>query len=589
LDWTYIQDNGISIDKGIVAGNYICLLAQDTESSSFYSVIVYDLQTGSMLPDKIVDAVDMCGYNAGQILIYMQISMASEIDVCDLSTMQNQKVIDAPQGISICGLSYDMSSGMIAIMGNGAVYTSRDGMPFAESGYLSVKQGNPAQAVLADENTYIAIVSGESMYICDLEAAKNLRPLHIVGFDLSEDVIMAYQASHPNTPVVFTNCNLSGTDDLALQLVLRTGDVDIYVIPTGMPIYNAIMEKGFALDLSHEQTLTQTVQSMYPRMKEQVTQDGKIYGLPVSAHYRTIGYNCELFKNIDIPLPNNLLELMDLIQELAQKDDTLLMHAPLSGAANTVLRSLLNTYLYTVTEKGHRSSFDSNILRNLMEKWEQLSPIFDPIDNRSTLMESPALFIENYSMLPGVNDFTYEGYAPLSLAAITGGEEIIPASLYTMIINPGSNNQSDAIDFLSFYAQNFPPMNRIVMFPNENVPIKDPESEERVSDAEQNILALTKQLDNCKPEEKKQLTVQLDQAKEDLAYWQSSLWLISQEEIETFRKIGDKLAFGREDLSYDTQNKQLHDLINQFSKRAMDSVRFCNTFSSIFEMSQREE
>jgi len=589
LDWSYILENNNPIDKGIVVGNYICLLSQDTESPSFYSVVIYDLLTGAMLPEKILNAMDICCYNAGQLLIYQQFYVGGEIYVYDLSTMQTQKILDVPQGNDINGLAYNKSNGMIAMMGNGAVYTSRDGKPFAESGYLSVKQGNPVRAILADDISYIAIVPDESLYVCNLETGKNLHPLHIAGFDLSEEIITSYRASHPNTPIVFTNYNLSDTDDLALQLVLRTGDVDIYVLRTGMPIYNAMMEKGFALDLSREKTLTQAVQAMYPRMIEQVTLDGKTYGLPVGISYRALGYNCELFQEMDIPIPNSLIELANLIEEFAQRDDALLMHAPLSGAANIILRSFLDTYLYTVADKSHNVSFDPQMLHRLMERWERVAPILDQADTRSVLMDSPALFIENYGRLPGVDDYLYDGYAPLSLAAISGDEEIIPASLYAMIINAGSANQPAAVDFLTFYAQNLSPKDRISMSPDENTPIKNENTEMKISEAEQNIATLSKQLDDCQPEEKKQLTEQLEQAKADLAYWQSSLWLISQADIETYREIGNELTFGREDLSFDTRDKQLHDLIGQFSNRAIDSVRFCNAFSAIYEMSLREE
>lgn len=88
LDWSYILENNNPIDKGIIVGNNICLLAQDTESPSFNSVVIYDLLTGAMLPDKILNAMDICSYNAGQLLIYQQSYLAGEIQVCDLSTMQ---------------------------------------------------------------------------------------------------------------------------------------------------------------------------------------------------------------------------------------------------------------------------------------------------------------------------------------------------------------------------------------------------------------------------------------------------------------------------------------------------------------------
>lgn len=590
LDWSAMADKRYSIMQGVVTGGRICLLAEDNESASFYSVFFFDKESGAMLPDKITDAWDICNYEAGIILVYMQpFGLGSGISVCDVNTLQAQKLLDTPEG-DLAGLSYDKESGIIAITGNGAVYTSKNGAPFTEGGYLNINmQSNVVRAVLPDENTYVAMVPNDLVLVCDLASLKDVKPLHIAGGDLSEETVAAFRKANPGTPVVYVNMNLRDTDILALQLVLRTGDVDIFVMPTGLPIYDAMLEKGFALDLSNEQSLTGAVSAMYPRMADQVTRDGRLYGLPVNIRYNTLGYNPALFTDMNLPVPKTMLELLDQLQSLAPRDDAVLMYAPLGGTSEAVLQYLMNTYLSAVTAKSPGMDFNPELFRNLMAKWEAIAPLLDQADTQDRLMESPTLFCDRYWSLPGEGYSMTDGFAALPLAINEGGEKIVPASLCAMIVNPASNNQAEAKRFLTFYAQNLNDTARISMCPDENDPVKSKKSEEAMASLEQDIQKLKEQLATCAPEEKKQLTEQLLEKQESLAQWQADQWTISAEEINAYRAIAGMLVFGREDVGFFAHDKQIHDLINQFNDRGIDSARFCDAFLSIWEMAQRED
>jgi hypothetical protein len=308
--------------------------------------------------------------------------------------MQMQMLLDAPDGC-LAGLAYDKKSRTIAITGNGAVYTSKQGAPFTEGGYLNINMNsNTVRAVFLDENTYVAIVPGETALICDLSNIKSIKPLHIAGGDLSEETVAAFRKANPGTPVVYVQ--MMEEDMLALQLVLRSGDVDIYVMPTGMPIYADMLDKGFALDLSGEPVLMEKVSAMYPRMAEQVMKDGRLYGLPISVSYSTLGYCPTLFSSLGLPVPQTMFELLEQLQSLSARDDTVLMYAPLNGASDAVLRYLLNTYLSAATAKSSAMTLDPETFRSLMANWESISPMLKQADNRDTLMESPALFCDHF-------------------------------------------------------------------------------------------------------------------------------------------------------------------------------------------------
>ncbi len=591
LDLSGMQDSINMIEQGVFTGGYVCLLAFDEKSSSFYSTFLFNLSSGSMLPQKIKDAWDICIYEPGKILVYLQpLGGRGEISACDPATAQTQKLLDVPEG-SLAGLAYDRAGGTTAITGNGAVYVSSHGAPFTEGGYLNINmQSNTVRAVLSSENTYIAIVPNEAAFLCDIGALNAVKPLRIAGSDLSEETVAAYRKLNPDKPVVYVKMNILETDILALQLVLRTGDVDIYVMPAGLPIYTAMLEKGFALDLSGEQDLVSAVSAMYPRMAEVVRKDGKLYGLPVDVvNHDALGYNPKLFAQSGLTVPQTLFELMDQLEALGQREDTALMDARLAGPSQTVLRYILYTYLSAATAKSHGTAFDPETFRSLVARWEAIAPTLEKDGARSALMESPALFCNRFFFMPGHGSFLTEGYEVLPLAIGEGKEKILPAAMNAMIVNPASANQAEAIRFLAFYAQNMPGQQRIAMYPNENDPVADPEMQQRAMKEEANIQLLTAQLSACAPEEKKQLTEQLEQARQTLASWQADMWAIGPEEIKAYRGIADMLIFGREDVGFSTHDKQIYDLCNQLGDGGIDSARFCDAFIGIWEMAWREE
>jgi hypothetical protein len=589
LDWSSMADKRYMIEQGIVTGGRICLLAPDDESTSQYSVFFFDLQSGALLPGKIKDAWDICNYETGKILIYMTpLGLDSGISTCDVNTAQTQKLLDAPEGY-LSGLAYDRESGTIAITGNGAVYTSKQGAPFTEGGYLNISmQGNIVRAALPDENTYAAIVPNDTVLVCSLSSLKGVKPLHIAGGNLEEETVAAFRRANPGTPVVYMN--MMEEDILALQLVLRTGDVDIYVLPTGLPIYGDMLQKGFALDLSGEQQLASTVSAMYPRMKEQVMRDGKLYGLPIYVYtFDALGYNPELFEKAGLAVPQTLFELMDQLESFAQRDDTLLMYASLSGTSEAVLRYISHAYLSATTAKSPEMAFDPETFRSLIARWEAISPGLEKDTAQEMLAESPSMFCSRFLFTPGNGNYLLDEYKVLPLAIGDGYEKILPAVLGAMIVNPASKNQAEAIRFLDFYEENMPWQQRFAMYPDENDPVADPEMLKSVNEKEQDIQLLTDQLAACAPEDQKQLTEQLEQAKKDLASLKADMWVIGADEISAYRDIAGMLLFGREDVGFFTTDKQILDLCNQLSAHKIDSARFCDAFISIWEMAQREE
>lgn len=117
-----------------------------------------------------------------------------------------------------------------------------------------------------------ASASGETLYVQ-------------VGSDESE---AAFLKKHPEVTVEYVDASKMDTINMStseLNTKLLTGEIacDAYSVYTSYQDVQAMIDKGFVMDLSSSQIITDAVNRMWPSMRDQVMKDGKIYGVPSSA------------------------------------------------------------------------------------------------------------------------------------------------------------------------------------------------------------------------------------------------------------------------------------------------------------------
>ncbi len=560
--------------KGIVTSNLLCLMVGRIDVSDETSVFTFDLESGKLNPGRITDVSDMCGYQPGKILILRTLDY--EILAADVTAMQTETHIDAPGAYGLTGLCYDSGSDTICVMSGMVVYASRQGMPFEPCGYMDSKSSLAIHTVLPNEYTYIALLFSHQLSVCNFTSFEDARPVHMIGGGPVGGMVSDYFQANPGTPVLYDE--YMPDQYIPKMLLYSPEEADIFIVSTDNGIYNGILNKGHALDLNQAEAVTKAVADMHPDIRDKVTKDGKIYGLPIDVACTTMLYDRGLFQELGLKVPNTWLELMDLMIELAQRDDICLMKKPYYGASasETVLTLMMNAYFNAASAGNPGLAYDPATFQSLLEKWEEMDSVLDRAGERPVKEDQKALFKPDLPGWPKFSAGRLAGFSILPLAFSPGGEKYAPASLSVMMINPASKHREEALRFLEYYAKNLPAYYRIYLCPGENAPAPIPSTVKEMAKNEQIIAQLTQQWDSSAGEEQARLGELLDYYKKDLTYMQEHSLAMTPEDIADYRRIADNMIFGLNGAGYIYMDKVYNDTLQLFKDHTANSKILSN-------------
>lgn len=173
------------------------------------------------------------------------------------------------------------------------------------------------------------------------------------------DVYKTFTAAHPDVKVEQIEGYLEA-DVLLNKLITRSMDEDVfYTFSNDVNLANMI-DKGYLLDLSFNETIREAVSRMHPVLRDYVSRDGAIYALPYNVGYRSemvcneavwteLGYTRE-------DVPKTYPDLLDFLE-------------------SWVIRCEANDLPNTITG-GHDESYNEYTYPTLfvwmlMDSWEQ--------------------------------------------------------------------------------------------------------------------------------------------------------------------------------------------------------------------------
>ena len=118
-------------------------------------------------------------------------------------------------------------------------------------------------------------------------------------------LIEAYEAAHPNVKIEMLDL---GSNDymtvLSTQLTGGDDTIDVVTIKD-IPGYNNLVKAGQLLALNDYAAKSKIDTSVYGGTVEQISVDGKYYGLPFRSDFWLIYYNKALFDKAGVAYPTN--------------------------------------------------------------------------------------------------------------------------------------------------------------------------------------------------------------------------------------------------------------------------------------------
>ncbi|MDD4301179.1 MAG: sugar ABC transporter substrate-binding protein [Sphaerochaeta sp.] len=120
-----------------------------------------------------------------------------------------------------------------------------------------------------------------------------------------EPLITAYEAANPDVKIEMLD--LGSADFMTmLQTQLSGGDSSIDIVTIkDIPGYNNLVKRNLLMDLNPMIASEGVDLSLYGGTTDQISVDGKLYGIPFRSDFWIVYYNKELFDNAGVAYPTN--------------------------------------------------------------------------------------------------------------------------------------------------------------------------------------------------------------------------------------------------------------------------------------------
>ena len=374
-------------------------------------------------------------------------------------------------GEPICVLDAHAPAGLACEPVTGWFYWTQDNTLYRWDGEqtsalsLMPFHANDIVQAYAVGETYAALLEQGQYYLYDLSAQGNTEQtvLHIKGM---------YNPS-PGTDMLFSlasgvliNREEQGhfcAEDAFQSILTRDASTDLFYIPLSSTVYT-LMERGYTVDLSASAELVDYIATLYPPFAQAVTKGEQIIAMPTDV--LVCGWQMNASFSDSVPVPQTWTDVLDLVEGWAENDEDSrlpLIYDPgfrVGWTAYDYADAIVTAFLRRHLQAGTDMDFADPAL------WTLLSRLRGMVE-RGILSTREALPAEEgvfHLSRPSagrarqgislVNTVLDKASLPVDAPSIAPGEDaIIPAYANVYIINPYSQHQQEAMDYLAHLAQ----------------------------------------------------------------------------------------------------------------------------------------
>lgn len=623
LDWDsmFIQQADYSYTRQLfgaaLTSNRLYLLAQQpSENWNDFDLLAFDLTTGAQSKIAAENVHAIARYENDQLLCNVydwDNSYTSDgkqiypaLSVLDPATQSLLKLADFPAS-QVGGLCYSSESGMVYALGRGEIFGCKPGSPFETVAYMPVDYpGDQMPSAVLSGGLYAAIPNYGSVYVRNTDPAlKPNRVLRIAGGS-SDNVTKAFQAAHPELPVIYKDEYYSGAEQIAQQMVSGSESADLFIISLSYGGFSSLRDKGYVSDLSGSAVLTEAVSKMYPQFVKDIFKDGKLIAFPYRFGGYALGYSPDILKELGLDQPpKTFYELMDLyvdwVDDYSQKFTGYTLLENIYDIRMELLNNILMTYLAHYGRTGENLKFDTPVFKSLLAKLDEVSPILAELNpskeeqQGGTVMYSsdgfdnkPTSLISNYFGFYPTEYYDDRGYLPLPLSLDEGMDPALFAQIDVFVINPNSQNQDLAKTYLEFFAQNMPRDYAITFCPDDNTPVENPSYARQMEEIKKSIDDIKAQMKTTDPEVLKSLEESLKNQENYLQWIEKSRFTIPEKLIKQYRELVPYVCSDSEYMNFLSSSKEAVTLLQQFMQGKIGTEQFVKEFDRKLQMMRME-
>lgn len=544
-------------------------------SSNQQWIMRYDLATEAVETFEIKkDNVDVAvyGYKGNQFLTYRYDAENGGVDLCIYDW-------DAKEWVQTLAYFPNFPQGLCYSATFDAVFYTEDnrlmklpigGKPeqIAELTYGA----KTTVSVILQDRYYI--IHGDDGLVCvyDLQG-ESVAPETLTiwcGGTAIKDGYSQFMVDHPSTAIAFEDA--PNWNDLALALINREANYDILCLSTNSGDLQAMMEKGYFVDLSQSEALAQQAMLFYPGIADAVQYDGKLAAWPMELSIFWQNWGCFDGRWSGVPLPETFDDLLDMLLDWPEELENV---KPFENDA--IEQELLTMYLYRCEQEG--VDFASPAFVETLAKIRQAAAVAERLVDHND-PEQPFLF---------TGDASVWNYRLLAVPVSDMGINSLYGSLTVCLIHPGSEHIDLALEYLEACAQ--AQAETITLYDKPWGPVENPGYAERVAEWQEKQNILEARL--AEMPEDKDLQAEIQQHEDALEDIEANRYSMTAEQIANYRdNIAPRLVFPQpspfEHYGIGA-DEQMDGLIKRYLSGQLAAESFASELSRIMQMRYWEE
>ena len=572
-----------------------------------HGLYAFDLATGSRTLTDVKDPVfEIEAYHPGQLLLIKEnMPGVRSISVYDTATQEQHTMFqESMKGIGkdISDMLYDVKNDRIIIQSvNRIMALLNDGTTKTVNHFQ--QRWYTGRAVLP--SGAMAIADSE-VFIRDIDTEKEPpTPLRVACNSLG-DVEFSYESENPELLLSIESMNPEKAEELFIrQMNIASSDIDIYEIPIGMVLENAV-SKGYYTPLEGSPAIAQRAAHLYPFLSDKMMDGMHIAALPRQLEHRTVAYSKYAMAQLGLTeedLPKTLAGFMDFCAkweesygEIAYEKGISLFEVSSAQVRSNLLHQIMGQY-FSLADADLQSALDKqDVLVTILEKLKQMisslskqAPPAEPFEptSRYSVDATPSyLFSLHASSDPGRRNFTtsrrsVSNFVPMNLPLFDGMKPQFYITGSAFVINPYSTQIEAAKKLLSYYAEKFPVSDGAALF-DDTVPTESRDYTILKNRYTYEIKSLKEKLPFVTGIEKKDMEAEIARNEAYLQSVELIKWEVSKEALDDYQKV---LA----QCSIHWQKKSLYvDSItriwDQYVQGSMDTQGFTKELTQIFQM-----
>lgn len=585
-------------------------LADMTDGQDFapLTLAVSDLQSGESALVPVPAAFAFLPYKAGQLLL-LQVEERQGLHDWKLAafTLDSGKTTPLPMGMqeafphssSIGALAYDKETDRILYSDASQVMASTALAPFERVAVLQLGHISPDYGAGYLLGGAYLVHSG-GLFLLKVDQALDITSLTVRGY-VPEKVAGLFQQGHPDALLIKQQQTISPEE---IMMRFQGGDdaVDIYILMVNSG-FRALIDKGYALDLSGDEWLMADHASFYPALQAAMSSaSGQLYAVPANLFNRSSSISISHWQEVfgEQPYPTTWGELMDLRLAFARLEHEDLIFFSM-GDSPQVPKHLLRQYILQYEQTGEALNFDHPALRHALGAYQNAISLRLDVEEEDWLSETGptnhlmALFGSGRQFtLPDPLTNSHD-LPPLAFEAGQQPKDLV--TVYAAIINPLSKNTELAMGFLKTLSQKeADPARFYAIHPEENEPYPYPDAEyaQQIEFRQMQQKDFEAQIAQAEAGDEARvdlgfLRARLAQIQEDLADQERLRWMLSAEEIAAYREKAQYMATADRSLLLGEQAwEQISGHVDRLYERALSLDDFLTEMNRLSLMVYQE-